>query len=58
MEQLQGLLTHIAVGLRRLEEEDDAADTEPSAEDRARKTTLRIATAANRCPWCSVCELA
>ena len=58
MEQLQGLLTHIAVGLRRLEQEDDAADTEPSAEDRARKTTLRIATAANRCSWCSVCELA
>ena len=58
MEQLQGLLTHIAVGLRRLEEEDDAADTEPSTEDRARKTTLRIATAANRCSWCSVCELA
>ena len=58
MEQLQGLLTHIAVGLRRLEEEDAAAEAEPSAEERARKTTLRIATAANRCSWCSVCELA
>jgi hypothetical protein len=58
MEQLQGLLSHIAVGLRRLEVEDEAADTERSAEERARKTTLRIATAANRCSWCSVCELA
>ena len=58
MEQLQGLLSHIAVGLRRLEEEIAVADTEPSAEERARKTTLRIATAANRCSWCSVCELA
>ena len=58
MEQLQGLLTHIAVGLRRLEEEDAAEEAEPSAEERARKTTLRIATAANRCSWCSVCELA
>jgi len=57
MEQLQGLLTHIALGLQRLEAEDDA-DTKPSAEERARKTTLRIATAANRCSWCSVCELA
>ena len=57
MEQLQGLLAHLAVGLRRLEAEDDA-DTRPSAEERARKTTLRIATAANRCSWCSVCELA
>eukprot|EP00959_Pyramimonas_sp_CCMP1952_P175310 3663731-Pyramimonas_sp.AAC.1 len=58
MEQLQSWLTHIAVGLWRLEEEDDAADAEPSVEDRARKTTLRIATAANRCSWCSVWELA
>jgi hypothetical protein len=46
MEQLQGLLTHLALGLRRLEAEDEA-DTQTSAEERARKTTLRIATAAN-----------
>ena len=57
MEQLQSLLTHLALGLRRLEAED-ATDTQPSAEERARKTTLRMATAANRCSWCSVCELA
>ena len=57
MEQLQGLLTHLALGLRRLEAED-AIDTQPSAEERARKTTLGMATAANRCSWCSVCELA
>ena len=57
MEQLQSLLTHLALGLRRLEAED-ATDTQPSAEGRARKTILHMATAANRCSWCSVCELA
>jgi hypothetical protein len=58
MEQLQDPLTHIAVSLRCFEEENDAADTQPSTEKRTRKTTLRIATAANWCSWCSVCELA
>ena len=57
MEQLQGLLTHLAPGLRHLEAKDEA-DTQTSAEERARKTTLRIATAANRCSWCTVCEFA
>ena len=47
MEQLQDPLTHITVSLRCFEEENDAADTQPSAEKRARKTTLRIATYAN-----------
>ena len=59
MEQLQDLLTHMAVGLQRLEADLNAEQSEaPSAEERARRTTLRIATAANRCSWCSVCELA
>ena len=50
---------HIAVGLQRLEADLSAEQPEaPSAEERARRTTLRIATAANRCSWCSVCELA
>ena len=47
MEQLQGLLTNLAPGLQRLEAEDHA-DTQTSAEERARKTLLRMATAANR----------
>ena len=59
MEQLQSLLTHMAVGLQRLEADLNAEQPEaPSAEERARRTTLRIATAAKRCSWCSVCELA
>ena len=59
MEQRQGLLMHIAVGLRRLEADFSAEECEvPSVEERARRTTIRIATAANRCSWCSVCELA
>ena len=54
MEQLQGVLSHMAVGLQRLEAELNAEQLEaPSAEERARRTTLRIATAANRCFWCS-----
>ena len=48
MEQLQGLLMQIAVGLQRLEADLSAEQPEaPSAEERARRTTLRIATAAN-----------
>ena len=59
MEQLQSLLTHMAVGLQRLDADLSAEQPEaPSAKEQARRTTLRIATAANRCSWCSVCELA
>ena len=63
MEQLQSLLTNIALGLRRLEAEDEAAKAgaEPPAdlpEECARKTTLKIACAANRSSWCSSCEMA
>ena len=63
MAQLQNLFTNIALGLRRLEAEEEAA--EPDAEkpvnaaaERARKTTLKIASAANRSSWCSCCEMA
>ena len=69
MEQMQSLLANIATGLRRLEHEEEAAAAATSgavgaasnpsqAAERARKTTLRIATAANRSSWCSSCELA
>ena len=54
MAQLQGVLSHMVVGLQRLEAELNAEQLEaPSAEERAQRTTLRIATAANRCSWCS-----
>ena len=63
MAQLQNLFTNIALGLRRLEAEEEAA--EPDAEkpvnaaaERARKTILKIASAANRSSWCSCCEMA
>ena len=63
MAQLQSLFTNIALGLRRLEAEEEAAQAgaEQSAslpEERARKTVLKIANAANRSPWCSCCEMA
>ena len=65
MEQLQSLLGHMATGLRRLEQEEQEAsvttvDHVPALQpaDRARRTTLRLATAANRSSWCSCCELA
>ena len=65
MEQLQSLLTNIASALRRLEQEEELAQASRSPEvapkepaERARQTTLRIATAANRSSWCSCCEMA
>ena len=59
MEQLQSLLVHIALGLQRLEEDlGSEQPEEASVEERARRTTLRMATAINRCSWCSACELA
>ena len=49
----------IAVVLRRLEADFNDEESEvPSVEERACKTMIRIATAANRCSWCSACELA
>ena len=63
MAQLQSLFTNIALGLRRLEDEVEtaAAVNEPPAnplEERARRTVLKIANAANRSSWCSCCEMA
>ena len=65
MEQLQSLLTNIASALRRLEQEEELAQASRSPEaapkepaERARQTTLKIATAANRSSWCSCCEMA
>ena len=63
MAQLQNLFTNIALGLRRLEAEEEAAELDAekpvnAAAERARKTTLKIASAANRSSWCSCCEMA
>ena len=63
MAQLQGLFTNIALGLWRLEAEEEAAQAgaeQPAnlPEERARKTTLKVASAANRSSWCSCCEMA
>ena len=63
MALLQSLLTNIALGLRRLEAEEEAAQAGAEqlvnhAEERARRTTLKIANAANRSSWCSCCEMA
>ena len=67
MEQLQNLFTNIAVGLRRLDNEMEdaqssaeqpaAANLQQAVADKARRVTLRIVAAANRSSWCSACEL-
>ena len=53
LEQLQNLVTQYATGIRRLEEEEkeaQAAGAEPmTAKQRARKITIRLQSAANRC---------
>ena len=60
--QMQNLLSNMALGLRRLEEEEEASvqasGAGQSAQERARKATLKIACAANRCSWISCCEMA
>ena len=65
MEQLQSLLGHMATELRRFEIElEEAKATSPDHKttleptDRARRTTLRLAAAANPSSLCSCCELA
>jgi len=63
MAQLQSLFTNIALGLRRLEAKEEAATAgaeQPAnpLEGRARRTTLKIANAANRSSWRSCCEMA
>ena len=59
---MQNLLASIAFGLRRLEEEEEAAGdvrgvVQP-VQERARRATLKIAAAANLCSWVSSCEMA
>ena len=65
MEQLQNLTKQYALGIRRLEEEEALAARQagddyvaPTAADRARRITLRLQTAANRCTWVSSTEAA
>jgi hypothetical protein len=62
MQQLQNLLGHIRGGLERLEREEEKLSIETNTRltnvERARRVTLRAAMAANRCSWCSCCEVA
>ena len=67
LEQLQNLIVQFALGLRRLEQEEereqgtcDAAVLQnPQAyKQKARRVTLRLAMAANRATWTSCCEMA
>ena len=67
LEQLQNLIGQFAIGLRRLEleeqqERDAGNETAPAKEEdykrRARRVTLRLAMAANRATWASCCEMA
>ena len=67
LEQLHNLIGQFALGLRRLEleeqQEREAGDGAVLAspqdyERRARRVTLRLAMAANRSAWVSCCEMA
>ena len=65
LEQLQNLIGQFALGLRRLEvqEQQEIEEQGLSVElndykRRARKVTLRLAMAANRSTWVSCCEMA
>ena len=64
LEQLQNLIGQFALGLRRLEvqeqqeiEEQDLSVELNDYKRRARKVTLRLAMAANRSTWVSCCEV-
>ena len=60
--QMQNLLFNMALGFRQLEEEEeatvDAGGVAQRAQERARRVTLKIVCAANRCSWVSCCEMA
>ena len=65
LEQLQNLIGQFALGLRRLEAEEqlELGQQQSSADPkdykrRARRVTLRLAMAANRSTWVSCCEMA
>ena len=67
LEQLQNLITQYAVGLRRLEVEEEQArshadargeNLQPDLQRRARRVLLKLQGAANRCHWFSSTELA
>jgi hypothetical protein len=67
LEQLQNLIAQFALGLRRLEQDEEREQStadplvleNPTAyKQRARRVTLRLAMAANRATWTSCCEMA
>jgi len=62
LEQLQNLVTQYAIGIRRLEEDENleaAAGVESmSTKARAKRVLIRLQNAANRCHWFSSTELA
>jgi hypothetical protein len=61
LEQLQNLITQYAVGIQRLEEEEKEAKANGiqwTTKQRARKVTIKLQSAANRCHWFSSTELA
>ena len=62
MEQPQNLVTQYAIGIQRLEAEEKqalASGVEPwTAKERARRVTIKLQSAANRCHWFSSTELA
>ena len=58
MEHLQSLTNQYAVGIRRLEVEEDEREQPFDEKYRAKRITIRLAAAANRSSWVSSTELA
>ena len=62
LEQLQNLVTQYAVGIQRLEAEEKEAMSSGAerwtTKERARRVTIKLQSAANRCHWFSSTELA
>lgn len=58
MEHLQNAISCLALGLKRLEVEEETGQQPFEEKYRAKRVTLRLAAASNRCAWVSTTELA
>ena len=58
MEHLQNAVSCLALGLKRLEVEEETGQQPFEEKCRAKRVTLRLAAASNRCAWVSTTELA
>jgi hypothetical protein len=57
MEYLQDAVSWLALGLKRLEVEEETAPQPFAEKYKSKRITLRLAAATNRCSWVSTTEL-